>query len=116
MASSITVNKGDTFNANVAEWVFKRDGTVVNITGGSAKLLVEDKDGTAILSVNDTDSAGDRLLITTGTDGKVTPDVNATNMALLSAGSYFHDVEVTLSGVVTTIARHVAFEILESNS
>lgn len=116
MASSITVIEGDTFNADVAEWVYKKNGSAFDITGASAKLLVEDQGGTAVLSVSTGDSSGNKVLISTGTDGKVTPDISATNMALLSVGSYYHDVEVTLSGVVTTIARRVAFEILESNS
>ena len=108
--TSLTVVRGDSLHEDLVQWELRVDGTAVDLTGYSARLVVATKNGDELLAV-DTDGSAEARLTISGT--KVIPDVGPALTSELTPGTHLYDVEVTSpSGVVTTIVVAGKFKVV----
>ena len=94
-----TMVKGDTFSD---VWTVRdADGVVVDLSAGSAKYEINEKnDGSGDVYLTATTGGGGIAL---GSDGTITFSIASGTTAALTFTKGYYDFELTLSGVVETI-------------
>ncbi len=95
--------RGDTINLRVP--VVDQDGAPVDITGAAVRMTVKRNLSDADLSALITRTVGDGVTLTTPEAGIADVTITATQTATLTPAKYYWDVQVTLSGTVSTVAE-----------
>lgn len=102
------VYQGSTFTLR-PRW--KVDGTLVNITGYSANMIVRNSP-TSATSIVTLSTANGRISVG-GTNGEFALSLSAAETTALAAGQYVYDLEVTSPGGIVTRLLEGGFIVYE---
>lgn len=96
--------QGATFE-RVLKW--KADGSLVNLTGYSARMHIRPTAGSNTLTLALTTGADGRITLG-GSAGTITLSISATDTAAINAGRYVYDLElVSAGGIVTRLLQGI---------
>jgi len=101
--ADLCIPQGATFS-RVVKW--KADGTLVNLTGYTARMQIRQTAASATTTLALTTENG-RIALG-GSAGTITLSISATDTAAIAAGRYVYDLElVSAGGIVTRLLQGV---------
>ena len=108
----ISCKKAGTFSLALTFYTDNPPVTLRNFTGCSAKLVVKNAAGTAVLTF---DSTASPVTITLGGAlGTLTLSQTSVTMAALTAGEYVYDLRITGSGGAVEFTQTAPFSVIDN--